>query len=95
MSALQRPTLHYEVHPGDGPHLLLVHGMLSGRSHWLPNLRGLREFTTPVVVELFGHGRSPSPEQPERYHSDRMQEIKASYNYGGRADGFREKGNRR
>lgn len=70
MSDLQRPTLHYEMHPGEGPHLLLVHGMLSGRSHWLPNLRALREFTTPVVVELFGHGRSPSPEQPERYHPE-------------------------
>lgn len=63
-------TLHVEVHEGQGPHLLLVHGIYSGRSHWVRNLPGLRAFTTPVVVELLGHGRSPSPEAIEAYHPD-------------------------
>lgn len=44
--------------------------MYSGRSHWLPNLAGLQSFATPVVVELLGHGRSPSPDPIECYHPD-------------------------
>ena len=63
-------TLHVEVHEGNGPRLLLVHGIFSGRSHWMRNLPGLSEFTSPVVVELLGHGRSPSPEALETYHPD-------------------------
>jgi len=64
------PTLYTEFHDGNGPHLLLVHGIISGRSHWMRNLTGLKEFTRPIVVELLGHGRSPSPEMIETYHPD-------------------------
>lgn len=64
--------LHCDVHEGRGPFLLLVHGALSGRSQWHPNLAALRRVARPVVIELWGHGRSPSPEeaalyQPEAY----------------------------
>lgn len=61
------PSLYYEVHDGSGPLLLLVHGMLSSRSQWLPNLTTLRRVCRPVVVELFGHGRSPAPDDPALY----------------------------
>lgn len=61
MNSSAQPTLHYDLHGTHGPYLLLVHGMLSSRSQWLPNLESLSEFCRPVVVELFGHGRSPSP----------------------------------
>lgn len=47
--------------------MLLVHGFLSSRSQWLPNLESLSQVARPVVVELFGHGRSPSPEEPAAY----------------------------
>ncbi|MGH7856617.1 MAG: alpha/beta fold hydrolase [Candidatus Binatia bacterium] len=50
--------------------MLLVHGILSGRSQWGPNLAALSGFARPVVVELWGHGRSPSPEDPALYHPD-------------------------
>lgn len=63
----QRPLLYYEVHGQDGPYLLLVHGMLSSRAQWLPNLKALSAGWRPVVVELFGHGRSPSPDDPALY----------------------------
>jgi len=53
--------LAYEVHGDRGPHLLLVHGMLSSRAQWDLNLAALRGVARPVVVELFGHGRSPNP----------------------------------
>lgn len=61
---------HFEVHEGTGPPLLLVHGMLSSRSQWTPNLSALKRIARPVVVELFGHGRAPSPESVEVYHPD-------------------------
>lgn len=61
---------YFEVHPGAGPLLLLVHGMLSSRAQWAPNLAALRSVARPVVVELFGHARSPAPTSPEPYHPD-------------------------
>jgi len=59
--------LYYEVHGQHGPFLLLVHGMLSSRAQWIPNLAALFAVCRPVVVELFGHGRSPTPHAPAFY----------------------------
>ncbi|MBV1876989.1 MAG: alpha/beta fold hydrolase [Pseudomonadales bacterium] len=58
---------HYDVHDGNGPYLMLLHGILSSRAQWVRNLEGLKQHTTPVVVESFGHGRSPSPDDPDLY----------------------------
>jgi 2-succinyl-6-hydroxy-2,4-cyclohexadiene-1-carboxylate synthase len=63
----QALRFHFDVHAGEGPPLLLVHGMLSGRAQWAPNLAALARVSRPVVVELWGHGRSPAPEAPELY----------------------------
>jgi pimeloyl-ACP methyl ester carboxylesterase len=46
----------------DGPLLLLVHGFLSSRAQWRPNLDALERVARVASVELLGHGRSPSPE---------------------------------
>lgn len=62
------PRLHFDLHEGEGPPLLLVHGFMSSRGQWAANLDGLRRFATPVAVELWGHGRSPAPEDPALYH---------------------------
>ena len=62
---------HFEVHPGRGPYVLLVHGIISSREQWCLNLGALSEVCSPVVVELFGHGRSPAPEELADYHPDR------------------------
>jgi 2-succinyl-6-hydroxy-2,4-cyclohexadiene-1-carboxylate synthase len=64
------PLPYYEVHGDQGPYLLLVHGMLSGRSQWLANLEALKQVCRPVIMELWGHGRSSSPEDPELYQHD-------------------------
>ena len=64
------PRLHVDLHDGEGPYLLLVHGMLSSRAQWMPNLEALSQFSRPVVVELWGHGRSPTPEQMHHYTPD-------------------------
>ncbi len=62
--------LHTDIYKGEGPFLLLVHGFLSGRSQWQPNIEALSDVCQPVVVELWGHGRSGAPEDPARYHPD-------------------------
>jgi pimeloyl-ACP methyl ester carboxylesterase len=63
----EAPLLHYEVHGERGPYMLLVHGFLSSRAQWMLNLDALSAFARPVVVELFGHGRSPSPDDAAAY----------------------------
>lgn len=60
----------WQVHEGNGPHLLLVHGFLSSRSQWLLNLDALAQGCRPVTVELFGHHNSPSPDDPDCYTPD-------------------------
>jgi len=57
----------YEVHDGNGPFMLMQHGFLSSRAQWLPNLEELKGFCRPVITELWGHGRSPTPVGDEPY----------------------------
>lgn len=53
--------LHIDADPEDGrPALLLVHGMLSSRNHWQPNLSLSQEFRV-VRIDLPAHGLSPAP----------------------------------
>ena len=59
--------LHWLVHPGAGPYLLLAHGFLMGPNQWHPNLEALSAVCRPVVVDLLGHGRSPAPQDAESY----------------------------
>lgn len=66
--------MYYEVHEGNGPYLLLIHGMLSSRAQWKRNLAALARETRPVVMELWGHGRSPSPDDPALYTPEAMVE---------------------
>jgi 2-succinyl-6-hydroxy-2,4-cyclohexadiene-1-carboxylate synthase len=60
----------WEVHPGDGPHLLLVHGFLTGPAQWQANLQALAAGCTPVTVSLWGHAGAPSPRYGASYHPD-------------------------
>lgn len=59
--------LNWKVHDGSGPYLLLVHGMLSSRNQWLPNLDDLAKVCRPVTVELYGHHEAPTPIEPDQY----------------------------
>ena len=76
--------LFWEEHPGTGPHLLLVHGFLSSRAQWQPNLEVLANVCRPVVMELYGHGRSPAPPSASLYttsgYADAIEEIRKSLN---------------
>ena len=62
--------LYYDIHDGTGPYVLMVHGFLSSRAQWRPNLAALACVTRPVVLELWGHARSPAPEELALYHPE-------------------------
>ncbi|MEZ5852254.1 MAG: alpha/beta fold hydrolase [Hyphomicrobiaceae bacterium] len=75
--------LYHEVHDGGcGPHMLMVHGFLSSRAQWRPNLARLMTVCRPVLVELLGHGRSAAPVAPEAYaverYIERFEELRRS-----------------
>jgi 2-succinyl-6-hydroxy-2,4-cyclohexadiene-1-carboxylate synthase len=62
--------VHAKLHAGHGPHLLLVHGFLTGPSQWASNLPALAEHCTPVTVSLWGHAGAPSPADLRAYDPD-------------------------
>lgn len=62
--------LNAVIHEGQGPFALLVHGAVGSRSYWADNIEALSRVCRPVVVELWGHGASPSPTDPVRYEPD-------------------------
>ena len=72
---------YWEAHSGEGPYLLLIHGFLSSRAQWQPNLTALSAVCRPVVMELYGHGRSPSPTEAGCYQTT---------SYAGAIDAIRE-----
>lgn len=55
---------------GHGPYLFMMHGMLSSRHQWDPNLEVLKPLVKPVVFDLWGHGKSPTPLTDEPYMVD-------------------------
>ncbi len=73
----EHPRLAYTVHEGQGPYLILLHGFLSSQRQWLLNTAALSSICRPVTVDLYGHGASPAPEDPESYTVDHyVAEIK-------------------
>jgi 2-succinyl-6-hydroxy-2,4-cyclohexadiene-1-carboxylate synthase len=62
--------LHLDVHEGEGPYALFVHGILSSRAQWMLNVEPLRAVCRPVVLELYGHGRSGAPADVGSYAPD-------------------------
>ncbi|NJN50663.1 MAG: alpha/beta fold hydrolase [Gammaproteobacteria bacterium] len=60
--------LSYRVHPGHGPFLFLVHGFLTGSAQWQDNIDALATQVTPVTIDLWGHGDSPTPLDAAAYH---------------------------
>jgi pimeloyl-ACP methyl ester carboxylesterase len=67
---IERHKLSCEIVPGFGPVLLMVHGFLSSRAQWQVNLAALARKTRPVLLELWGHGLSPAPDNDEAYTID-------------------------
>lgn len=59
--------LNWQLHDGDGPHLLMVHGFLSSAAQWRLNLADLAADFRCITVELLGHGRSAAPQEDAPY----------------------------
>ena len=65
------PALHYDTHGNpDHPAVLLLHGFMSSNAQWLTNIEALSARYFLVAVELWGHGRSPTPAQRNYYTLD-------------------------
>jgi len=47
--------------------MFFVHGMLSSRRQWTPNLAALEKLVRPVLFDLWGHGDAPTPEDDACY----------------------------
>lgn len=63
----QPPQLAFTQHGGRGPHMLMVHGMLSSQAQWIKNIEALQDVCQPVTVDLWGHGASPAPSDTSLY----------------------------
>ena len=65
--ALERRTIELHGHPvsyrlaGDGPLLVLIHGITSSSANWLPVMPLLAEHYTVLAPDLLGHGASAKP----------------------------------
>jgi pimeloyl-ACP methyl ester carboxylesterase len=60
------PRLHVEA-AGDGPVVLLMHGLGGSARNWGPQVRALRAGHRVVRFDARGHGRSEAPAAPEAY----------------------------
>ena len=59
-------TLNY-VEAGDGPPVVLVHGVACGWRMWRSQIRALRPAFRVVAYDQRGHGQSTAPEEPAAY----------------------------
>jgi pimeloyl-ACP methyl ester carboxylesterase len=60
------PRLHVEV-DGEGPVVLLMHGLGGSARNWGPQVRALRSRYRVVRFDARGHARSEAPVGPEAY----------------------------
>lgn len=77
---IQRVRIHGHerayVKAGEGPALLLIHGLGCDSSTWRPVIEGLARHYTVIAPDLLGHGASDKP--------------RADYSLGGFANGMRD-----
>ena len=60
------PELNYTTHGHpDQPAIMLLHGFMSCNGQWLLNTEALSKHFYLVTVELWGHGDSPCPTDPD------------------------------
>ena len=63
------PRLHIDV-DGDGPVVLLMHGLGGSARNWGPQVRALRDTHRVVRFDARGHGRSEALADPEAYRPE-------------------------
>jgi len=68
--------------------LLLVHGFLSSRAHWILNLEALSANFCPVVIELLGHARLSTTQRYTHVNAAQLLEVyRKAHPRAGRAAG--------
>jgi len=78
-----KDNLHYEIiGKSNKPPLLMVHGMLSSNFQWEDNKEFLAQHFQLVMVEIWGHGNSPTPTDENAYTAS---------NYCSQLEAIREK----
>ncbi len=55
-----------DVH-GSGVPLVMLHGFTGSVENWHPLVGHLEQYTTAILIDLPGHGRSDAPPDPARY----------------------------
>lgn len=80
MATPQLLHLHYETvaastggrdgDADDRPYALMIHGFMSSNHQWSLNTEALRRHLNLALVELWGHGSSPRPDDPDRFSLD-------------------------
>lgn len=69
--------LHFEVVGDQGkPDMLLIHGFMTSKLQWILNQQALSRHFRLIMVDTWGHGDSPAPDDPEAYSADNyMREL--------------------
>ncbi len=71
MHAESPPALaHQTLGEPSNPAIMLLHGFMSCNGQWLLNVEALARDYFLVMVELWGHGDSPTPSDPSLYSID-------------------------
>lgn len=60
------------VRSGFGVPVLLLHGFTGHGADWDPFRSALERLTTPIAVDLLGHGASDAPDDPDRHAVERQ-----------------------
>lgn len=64
------------THAGDGPAVLMLHGISSSSGDFNPVVAAMTEFCQPITMDLRGHGASDKPAQGYHY-SDYVRDLDA------------------
>ncbi|EDL64973.1 2-succinyl-6-hydroxy-2,4-cyclohexadiene-1-carboxylate synthase [Bacillus sp. SG-1] len=76
MMSINGVQYHIEVH-GKGTPILLLHGFTGDNSTWDELLPYLENYRT-IAVDLLGHGRTDTPDNPDRYQIEHaIEDLKA------------------
>ncbi|NIV40131.1 MAG: alpha/beta fold hydrolase, partial [Anaerolineae bacterium] len=73
MNAVQGRSILHHVVDGDGPPVILIHGISASQADWWRLMPLLVDAGyKAIAVDLLGHGDSPKPEDPEAYTAERV-----------------------
>lgn len=71
-------TIAHSIH-GDGPTLVLIHGICHSRHAWDDVLPGLVDHFRVVAIDLPGHGETPDPDSLDDEVGERMLDDLAAF----------------